>query len=131
MKPGELIEELRQALEVMDSRSFTVSSSLTDVMGALVGQDNRVPLELPWDEEVLGEKLTRHQVILVGLDDEGGRICFFNPAAAAGLRAGTHLGGPGQGPPRRVEHDNVQSMDLAEFARFFAEGHAYALLPQT
>ena len=87
-------------------------------------------VELPWDEDVGGERLERHQIVLHSLTDDQSRIRFYNPAAPHGLAAGTELGAePHQGPPRRVDDEGLQSMELASLARFFAEGKARALIP--
>lgn len=98
--------------------------------GALVEGTADIVVELPWSETLAGEPMERHQIVLHSLSDDQTRVLFYNPAAPHGLTVGTLLGsGPDEGPPRRVEDDGLQSMDLADLTRFFAEGKAHALIP--
>ena len=127
MKPGELIEESRQLYEAATGRSARVSTSLEEVVGCLLGGGTRIPLEVPWDEERGSERVQRHQVVLLQVDLEAGRLHFFNPAATE-VPPGTDLGGVGQGPSRRAERPGRESMELALLADFFARGEAFALL---
>ncbi len=132
MKPGELIEEMKQALSFVTGEGYLVTSRLEEVIGRMAAGETDIPLELPWEEVHAGQRVTRHQVMLLALDAEAGRDSFFTSRADHERAPGTHLGGPMDGPARRTEGGGVESMAFEDFARFFAEGHAYALLrPQT
>jgi hypothetical protein len=125
-----LIEETRRLYEGTGADRLTVSSDLRKVVDRLMANQGEIPLELPWEEVQEGARVSRHQVVLTRLDGEAGRVYFYNPAAADDDEPGTELGGPMAGPPRRTEGPRVESMAFEDFARYFAEGHAYALLRQ-
>ena len=52
---------------------------------------------------------------------EGGRLYFKHGLKTAGA-AGQVVGGPGQGPRRRLEPNGDESMDLAGFFALFGQG---------
>lgn len=129
-RPGDLIERTRQMYQAVMGETPQLTSDFATAFGALVEGAADIVVELPWDEDVGGERLERHQIVLHSLTDDQSRIRFYNPAAPHGLAAGTELGAePHQGPPRRVDDEGLQSMELASLARFFAEGRARALIP--
>lgn len=129
-RPGDLIERTRQMYQTVMGQSPELTTDFATAFGALVEGTADIVVELPWDEDQNGERVDRHQIVLHSLSEDQSRINFYNPAAEHGLAEGSELGtSPHQGPPRRVEEDGLQSMDLSALARFFAEGKAHALIP--
>jgi hypothetical protein len=129
-RPGDLIERTRQMYEMVIGQAPELTTDFATAFAALVEGTADIVVELPWDEDRGGEMVERHQIVLSALSDDQSRVLFYNPAAAHGRAPGTELGaGAHQGPPRRVEEDGLESMDLASLARYFAEGKAHALIP--
>ncbi|NDD27359.1 MAG: hypothetical protein EB084_03735 [Proteobacteria bacterium] len=129
-RPGDLIERTRQMYQTVLGASPELTDDFSAAFAALVDGSADIVVEIPWDERWGEEMLDRHQVVLHGLSDDQTRLTFYNPAAPHGLEAGTEIGGrPGEGPPRRVEAEGMQSMELSLMARWFAEGKAQALIP--
>lgn len=129
-RPGDLIERTRQMYQAVMGETPQLTTDFATAFEALVEGAADIVVELPWDEDRQGERLERHQIVLHSMSNEQTRVCFYNPAAPHGLETGTELGtAPHQGPPRRVEGEGLQSMDLPLLARYFAEGKAQALIP--
>lgn len=129
-RPGDLIERTRKMYQLVLGQTPQLTTDFAIAFGALVEGTADIVVELPWQEVQGGETVERHQIVLHSLSDDQGRILFYNPAAPPGLTAGMELGlAPLQGPPRRVEEEGLQSMELSSMARFFAEGRAQAMIP--
>lgn len=107
-----------------------ITTDFAVTFGALVDGQADIVVELPWEETFDDGLVERHQIVLHGLSEDQSRVLFFNPTGRRNLPVGAELGQhPRQGPPRRVEEEDLQSMELAALARFFAEGRAHALIP--
>jgi hypothetical protein len=128
-RPGDIIGETQRLYRELFGQEAQLVNDFGMAFQALVEGVNDIVVELPWEEDQFGEKVSRHQIVLKQLLDDNTRVQFFNPAAR-NAAPGTELGNqPDEGPKRRVEATGVESMELSQLARYFAEGKAMALVP--
>lgn len=78
-----------------------------------------IAAELPWQEGPDGTVAAWRQLTLSAVRD--GRVYFTNSVPSS-APVGTQLGGPGEGPARRVEAGGKESMEGQAFASLWSFG---------
>lgn len=119
------IEQSALLYEALTNQPVAISSTFEEVLALLRAQQPDILVEVSWKERRDREYHDRHQLILTRL--EGDRIFFIN-ALKTTKPAGTMIGGPEQGPLRRLEASGEESMETALFMTLFALG-GKALIP--
>lgn len=117
-QPNDL-QEAQRLYGALTNQPTRLTGSPHDVLAALRAGEENVLVELPWNEVRAGETHERHQLVLRRV--EGERVYFINALKTPGA-PGTELGGPEQGPLRRIEEAGEESMPLANFVTLFVGG---------
>jgi hypothetical protein len=99
------------------------------VIEALKNGKSNIITDLVWDENIDGEYHERHKIVLLNIIDDN-RVVFYNPLGPGNVEAGVELGGAGNGPRRRTEGPNRQSVAVEDFKSFFSERDAVSFFPE-
>lgn len=121
------IEQTKVIYEAVLDTPTRLSHTADEVLDALT-QDRHPVVEIPWGERIGDELYEHHQIVLTRLQDE--RVYFANSLPnAQEVAAGAVLGGPEQGPERRMEGSGEQSMTVVLFRELLSHPDSSALIP--